>query len=350
MRNNYNIINKSPSKKNKILSSLSGIPGISSPLPYFSKRSKDIGEDTIIESDSKIRNILKFLKTNNKPFENLRFLILLSDDNYVKKLFQFHTKKHYIKKMQDKFPGKLIIDKYSNFDNKYKFEDVPISNKVYVELPKEKVFVLFNDFEVKLLDSKFNEFYDILATVGAKHIKMSKIISNHNDNTRQIQIGLNSVGTNTIGTNNQIYIKNEKNNSMLLNQEMHFNNEKDPDLNKLINNNYFYLPYTLEWHNMLIRRIENNETKMKYKFQYNEFSILNFKLKNKLCKFNIETDLNLDYFSNKISSFEIEYEINYYSIKDKNINNNLIINNNSDNNILNYIEQFKNYWNNFFIK
>ena len=287
MRNN--IINNSPSKKNKIISSLSGISGIptlptlpgipkiSSPLPYFSKRLKDIGEDTIIESDSKIRNILKFLKTNKKSFENLNFLILLSDDNYVKKIFQFHTKKHYIKKLQDKFPGKLIIDKYSNFDNKYKFEDIPISNKVYVELPKEKVYVLFNDFEVKLLDSKFNEFYDILATVGAKHIKMSKIISNHNDNTRQMQIGL---GTNSVGTNNQIYIKNEKNNSMLLNQEMHFNNDKDPDLNKLINNNYFYLPYTLEWHNMLIRRIENNETKMKYRFQYNEFSILNFKLKN----------------------------------------------------------------------
>ena len=87
---------------------------------------------------------------------------------------------------------------------------------------------------------------------------------------------------------------------------------------------------------------------MKYRFQYNEFSILNFKLKNKLCKFNIETDLNLDYFSNKISSFEIEYEINYYNIRNKNINNNLIINDNNDNIIINYIEQFKNYLGNIF--
>lgn len=312
-------------------------------------KSEIISNDLPINNNNKIKNILNELKINKKQFQKLNFLILLTDDYFTRKMYKFHSKKYYIKKLQDKFPGKLTIDKYSNFDNKYKFEDVPISNKVYVELPKEKVYVLFNDFEVKLLESKFNEFYDILATVGAKHIKMSKIISNHNDSTRQIHIGLNSPET---SISNQIYIKNERNNSMLLNQEMHFNNEKDPDLNKLIENNYFYLPYTLEWHNLLIRRIENNEIKMNYRFQYNEFSILNYKLKSKLSKFNIGTDLNLNYFSNKISSFEIQYEINYYSIKDKNINNNLIINdnNNNNNNFLNYLEQFKNYWNNFFIK
>ena len=70
----------------------------------------------------------------------------------------FPPKKYYIKK--SKFPGKLITEKYSDLiisnNKKYSFERNPIPNQLYIKLQKERVFVPFNEYEHKLLESKFN--------------------------------------------------------------------------------------------------------------------------------------------------------------------------------------------------
>ena len=160
-------------------------------------------------NNSKIREIIHYICQTKQPFENYEFLLLLSDEYFIKKLNIFPSKKYYIKKLS--LPGKLIIEKYSELTTKYSFESNPVPNQLYIKLQKEQIYVLYSDYEYKLLESKFNEFYDILTIIGAKYIKMSKIIksfesSNSNFST---EIGLNTICQNA-KISNKVSLKNEK--------------------------------------------------------------------------------------------------------------------------------------------
>lgn len=275
-----------------------------------------------INNNSKIREIIHYICENKQPFENYEFLVLLSDEYFIKKLKIFPTKKYYIKKLS--LPGKLQIEKYSEMkynSTKYSFESNPIPNQLYIKLQKEQIYVLYSDYEYKLLESQFNEFYDILTLIGAKYIKMSKIIKNLENTNFSTEIGLNTVCQNA-KVSNKVSMKNEKDTALLLTQEMSFNNDKDPDLNKIIDNNYYYLPNQMDLQSLIIRRIENNQTNDKYTYIHTENNLINKKILIKLSKFNIGNSLsfNFDYSFKHVSNFHIEYIIEFYNIKNKNLN------------------------------
>lgn len=272
-------------------------------------------------NNSKIREIIYYLCENKQPFENYKFLILLSDDYFTRKIKILPTRKYYIKKIP--FPGKLQIEKYSELTTKYSFESNPVPNQLYIKLQKEQIYVLYSEYEYKLLESQFNEFYDILTLIGAKYIKMSKIIKNNEntDSNFSTEIGLNTVCENA-KISNKISMKNEKDTALLLTQEMSFNNDKDPELNKIIDNNYYYLPNQIDLQSLIIRRIENNQTNDKYTYIHTENNLINRKILTKLSKFNIGNSLsfNFDYSFKQVSNFQIEYTIEFYNIKNKNLN------------------------------
>ena len=188
-------------------------------------------------------------------------------------------------------------------------------------LQKEQIYVLYSEYEYKLLESQFNEFYDILTLIGAKYIKMSKIIKNLENSNFSTEIGLNTVCENA-KISNKVSMKNEKDTALLLTQEMSFNNDKDPALNKIIDNNYYYLPNQMDLQSLIIRRIENNQTNDKYTYIHTENNLINRKVLTKLSKFNIGNSLsfNFDYSFKQISNFQIEYTIEFYNIKNKNLN------------------------------
>ena len=273
-------------------------------------------------NNSKIRQIIHYLCENKQPFENYKFLILLSDDYFTRKIKILPTRKYYIKKIP--FPGKLQIEKYSEMkynSTKYSFESNPVPNQLYIKLQKEQIYVLYSEYEYKLLESQFNEFYDILTLIGAKYIKMSKIIKNLENSNFSTEIGLNTVCENA-KISNKVSMKNEKDTALLLTQEMSFNNDKDPELNKIIDNNYYYLPNQMDLQSLIIRRIENNQTNDKYTYIHTENNLINRKVLTKLSKFNIGNSLsfNFDYSFKQISNFQIEYTIEFYNIKNKNLN------------------------------
>ena len=73
-------------------------------------------------NNSRIRQIIDYICENKQAIENYEFLILLSDEYFIKKLKIFPTKKYYIKKLS--LPGKLVIEKYSEMkynSTKYSF-------------------------------------------------------------------------------------------------------------------------------------------------------------------------------------------------------------------------------------
>lgn len=313
--------------KNSIKSSYNGIKKGTLDISKLSSYNKS-NRPTVLRmptnNNSKIRQIIHYLCENKQPFENYKFLILLSDDYFSRKIKILPTRKYYIKKIP--FPGKLQIEKYSEMKyntTKYSFESNPVPNQLYIKLQKEQIYVLYSEYEYKLLESQFNEFYDILTLIGAKYIKMSKIIKNleSSNSNFSTEIGLNTVCENA-KISNKVSMKNEKDTALLLTQEMSFNNDKDPELNKIIDNNYYYLPNQMDLQSLIIRRIENNQTNDKYTYIHTENNLINRKILTKLSKLNIGNSLsiNFDYSFKQVSNFQIEYIIEFYNIKNKNLN------------------------------
>ena len=94
--------------------------------------------------------------------------------------------------------------------------------------------MLYHEYEKKLLESKFNEFFDILTTIGAKYIKIAKKINN----IQESELGIGLTYRDTIISNN-IVVKEENETSLQVTKEMIFNNDKDPVLSSIYDNNYF---------------------------------------------------------------------------------------------------------------
>ena len=309
MKYNYNNIKKSINSINTILKS---------PINRLYSDNNDNNYNNVpYYNDSKIREIMHYININKTPLQKYEFLILLTDDYFKKRMGIFPSKKFHIKKTL--FPGTLNIQKYSdltyNNNNNYTFESNPIPNQIYIKLNKEDYYVLYSEYEQKLLESQFSELYDILSVIGAKYIKVSKVIRDseiseiENDNN----IGL---CTNKCKVSNKLSMKNENDTSLLLTQEMKFNNDKDPVLDKLIDNNYYYLPNQVDLQQLIIRRIESNQTTDKYIYNYYSLNLLSNKIIVDLKKLHI----GLNYSFKKISNFYIEYEIHFNNIKNSNIN------------------------------
>ena len=75
-----------------------------------------------------------------------------------------------------------------------------------------------------------------------------------------------------------------------------------------------------------------NQTKDKYTYIHNENNLINRKILTKLSLFNIGSlSFNLDYSLKHVSNFQIEYIIEFYNIKNKNLNKINIIENEDQN-------------------
>ena len=143
------------------------------------------------------------------------------------------------------------------------------------------------------------------------------------ENIRQTEIET-SVGANMdVGLtckNGIVYNKakyqNENESSLTVKQEMSFNNSKDPVLNKLLDNHYYYLPKQMDLQQLIIRRIENNLVSDRFIYNHYEQNLLNMSVITSLHKLNI----GLNYKLKTISNFQIEYEILFNSIKDTQLN------------------------------
>lgn len=112
-------------------------------------------ENTVRISESKIINEIKY-RRRNVPFE---YLILLSDEYFYRRYILFSSYANKIRRKRYSLPGKLRVIKYSNMDINL-FNQFEEPNEIYIKLPKEKLYVLYEDFSFKYLYSQIQEFYD----------------------------------------------------------------------------------------------------------------------------------------------------------------------------------------------
>ena len=118
------------------------------------------------------------LSSSRKKNCRLRFLILLRDEDYYK---WFWSRKDMIWYRKNKFPGQLILERFSELDTlPYIIEGPPIPRKLYIMLPKEKLFIPSDHFTSRYIDSKLQELKIIFSSLQAKSIKVKKYMVHMN--------------------------------------------------------------------------------------------------------------------------------------------------------------------------
>lgn len=260
-------------------------------------------------NESQVQKIINKIKNKNLKNEKLKFLILLNDEDYKKLFYIFPSKKDRLKYQKSNFPGDLIIERYQDIDKlNYKIENNPIPKQLYIMLPKEELFINSENFTTRYIDSKLEELKNIFILLKAKSIKIKKnlkISSKENINlSGEVNINGNNFGQ-------SIQFEKSENNINEINNEMHFLNNTNPiDLDKLDDDNYYFLNKQYDWHNIIIRRIDGNLITDKYEYHNIEIKIFKSKFIEKL-KF---LELSVDYDWEKLKNLTIQYEIKYYPI------------------------------------
>lgn len=270
----------------------------------------DIVSKKIINK-SKIRTILEDI--NQNVFKNIKltFLILLLEEDYDKYLYLFPSKKERLKKQKSKFPGDLIIEKFNNLHNlEYKIENNALPRVIYVMLPKEKIFINIENFTLRYIDSKLDELKHIFMFLNAKSVKITRnydTIINTSINSA-IKVPINNLNINS----DVEYQKKEENTNELINTMTFSKKNNNIQFEELYNDNYFFLPSQIDWHNMIIRRIDGNLLSDKYTYTNKETHLLKYKFIQTLTKL----DLSISYDWEKYQNLTIKYEIEYYLLND----------------------------------
>lgn len=276
------------------------------------------------EIKSKIRTILEDI--NNNIFKNIKlhFLILLLEEDYNKYLYLFSSKKDKLKNQKSKFPGNLIIERFSNLDNlEYKIENNALPRVLYIMLPKEKIFIDAENFTLRYIDSKLDELKNIFMFLNAKSVKITRNFDStiNNSINNAINVPINNLNIiSEIG-----YQKKEENTNELINNMIFSQKNSNIKLEELYNDNYFFLPKQNDWHNMIIRRIEGNLLMDEYIYINKETQLLKYKFIQTLAKL----DLSISYDWEKYQNLTIKYEIEYYPLKDD-LEEELLLNDDDD--------------------
>ena len=254
-----------------------------------------------------IENVLEHINSQKNKNCRLRFLILLRDEDYEK---CFYSRRDWIHYRKAKFPGKLIIDRFSEIDNlPYNIEGPPVPRKVYIMLPKEKLFIPSDNFTSRYMDSKLSELKSIFVGLQAKTIKMTKLSQTEESRKGNIDGNVSVPRIGKIGTNTSVVSSN--NTTTMYMNEMTFNEPTESIKSELFSSDsFYYLDKQYEWQQMIIRRIDNKMVTDKYVYKNRESELFNVSTLQSLRRLN----LSVNYDWEKVSDLEIHYEIEYYDI------------------------------------
>ena len=253
-----------------------------------------------------IEDVLDHVNSRKNPNSRLRFLILLREEDYEK---CFYSRRDWIHYRKSKFPGKLIIDRFSEIDNlPYNIEGPPVPRKVYIMLPKEKLFVPSDNFTSRYMDSKLSELKTIFVALQAKTIKMTKLHKVQESRKGGVGANVNVPRIGDIGTNTNIE-SNHNTTTMYMN-EMTFSEPTEKVNSEIFSSDsFYYLDKQYEWQQMIIRRVNHNMIQDKYVYKNRESELFNASTLQSLRRLN----LSVNYDWEKVSDIEIHYEIEYYN-------------------------------------
>ena len=261
---------------------------------------------------------------NNCP---LRFLILLREDDY-KKWF-CGSRYTRLKSKSSKFPGKLVIEKFSEAESlPYNIEEPPIPRKLYIMLPKEKLFIPLEKFTGRYIDSKMQELKTIFVSLRAKTIKMKRVFDTSSSMRTGGKVEIsewNKLLGNNVTFGSDAIIENVDHNRIVVTSEMRFDNpfeelESTKDIVDQLSVitcdrekhlfRYYYLAKEFEWQNIIDRRLKNKMVFDRYTYHNTEQKLFSTKFLNSLRLL----DISVEYDWKKIQNLQIHYEIEYYPL------------------------------------
>lgn len=260
----------------------------------------------------------------------MSFLILLNNDDYVKlPRYCFMSNKDRIIKNRGHFPGKLHIRNYADiehpdFRNQFIIEGYPLPKQLYVRLPKENIYVPYESYSTKLLNSKLGELRDLFIHLKAKTIKIKKTEISDNKVGANGKIGVSNVGVGAGFENSELF-KNE------FVEELHFDADNKPiDVNAFreaygnsymhemkyaknhVKPKFYYLAQEYSWEDIIERRLNNRLVQDKYVYNHTDSRILKMNILNQLKLF----DINIDAEKSEVRQLIIEYDIEYHPLFD----------------------------------
>ena len=233
----------------------------------------------------------------NPNLRGIRFLIILNNNDFQERSCWFYTtKSENIMQYSYLFPGKLEVisfDNYLNSTHKYNFivNERAHKNKLYILLPKEKKYVLLEDFTKKWILSQLNELNVLFLRLNAESVKIKSI----NDNP--------ILSTSLLGIHpglDEYFIPMCTINDESLEIRYSISTE-----NYVFNEKKFF--YYDKWKTIINNRINEKQNFYEYYFHYKKPEFLNEHLFNCLKSLSIETVNNKE-----IDEFELNFEIFYY--------------------------------------
>jgi len=248
--------------------------------------------------------------------EQMQFLILLQEDDYKANIFHcFQSNRDTLFRNKNKFPGKLTVYNYDNIDDsefrqKYIIEGNILPKVLYVKLLKENIFIPFETYPMRYLNSKMGELRDLFIALRAKTIKISKSQEKKNDTKIDAKINAN-VSHVEVGIGGGLEnIQKLTNNTS---SELHFLDTGKPIRMDELHDckSFYYLPKEYEWVDIIERRINNNLVSDKYTYEHTEFKILKTSIMSKLQLLDIAVNYNDEEYTN----IRIHYEIEYYPLQ-----------------------------------
>jgi hypothetical protein len=175
---------------------------------------------------------------------------------------------------------------------------------------KENIFIPFESYPMRYLNSKLSELRDLFIALRAKTIKISKTQEKKNDT--KIECKLNAKVSNVevgVGGGLENMQKLTDNTS----SELHFLDTGKPIRMDELHNckSFYYLPKEYEWADIIERRINNNLVSDKYTYEHSEFKLLKANILSKLQML----DISVNYNDEEYTNIRIHYEIEYYPLQ-----------------------------------
>jgi len=258
----------------------------------------------------------------------MSFLILLMEEDYVKlPRYCFKSNKDRISTSRGNFPGTLHIRHYADMnllDLKKEFiiEGHALPKQLYVRLPKENIYVPYENYSTKYLNSKLAELRDLFIHLKAKKIVITKTEIVGNKIGAAANIGSSRIGGVGAGFENETIMQNQ------FKEELYFDADNKPidtsffsrantscenyfaHANNYVKPKFYYLPQEYEWEDIIERRLNNKLVQDKYTYYHSDTRILKANLMNRLKIF----DINIDVEKNEQRVLKIEYDIEYHPL------------------------------------
>jgi hypothetical protein len=231
----------------------------------------------------------------------LKFLIILSNDEYKEISCWNYSKMDKILHNVHLFPGKLEVLSFTQYMcsiQKYRFINnrIPLKNRIYIRIPKEKIYVLLEDYTKYLVYSQLIEVNSLFLKLNAENVKIKYV----NENLTQQQPPQILLAGIHPGLDEYIVSMGANDHDSV---EIRYSLPKHKiDLNIV---KYFYYE---KWESFVKRRIEDAICYDNFFFKYERPDFLNETFFNEMRTCGLDVSFNM----NEIYEFELHFEIFYY--------------------------------------